>query len=541
MKFFSNLSIKHKLTLGFSAVMGLMLITILFYLVEQERLNSLQVQTRDQDIALVEGINYLEESLLGTALQMREIGAGLKFNNQAQIEGGIKAMEKYKSSISSISRNITELYKGDPAALKAMLSAAQEYVDAHTAYSQAEIAAKPTSDIFHNRLKPARVQMWPLFTPIKNNIKLQMDDTKAEMAQALNFNRMVLMGVLLLAVLLCMGVIYFLSRNILSSVAQVKESAQALEKGNLTASCQLQQQDELGTMAQALNNGIGKLRGMIAEVQQMESAIQHNTQGLTQTISSVETLSSSQVQETTQVAASAEELVATLSEVADYTGHTFSLAQSLKDETAKVNATTSEVNDLFTSVNQHMHHSADKMEQLALQAREITSILDSIKNISEQTNLLALNAAIEAARAGEQGRGFAVVADEVRNLAQKTQASTSEIETMFNTLQNRTQEAVAAIRTTGENIQQGAGLMETSQQMISHMTTQVMDIADKLTHVSQATQEQNEVSKGISEAADRLKGLADSIAEQARTSQVQNSALQDENQKLKSHIAFFNV
>merc|ERR1712000_732464 len=112
------------------------------------------------------------------------------------------------------------------------------------------------------------------------------------------------------------------------------------------------------------------------------------------------------------------------------------LAQTIKD-------IQSQASDVDASVQ--------VITELAQASEEISGVMEVIRNIAEQTNLLALNAAIEAARAGEQGRGFAVVADEVRSLASRTQASTEEINTMVERLQQGSRDASERMQSNKDN------------------------------------------------------------------------------------------
>jgi len=206
------------------------------------------------------------------------------------------------------------------------------------------------------------------------------------------------------------------------------------------------------------------------------------------------------------VSSSAEELTASIHEIAAQVN---GASQTAAEAVARAEETNSTVQGLTNAVNQ------------------IGEVIDLINAIAEQTNLLALNATIEAARAGDAGKGFAVVASEVKNLANQTAQATQNITDQIGNVQDATEnaaEAIAGISSTINDIDSIASAIAAAVEEQGAATTEIARSAE------QAAVDSTEVTSSISDI-EIAAGDASQSANQVKVASEQLSQTADELQQ----------
>lgn len=349
-----------------------------------------------------------------------------------------------------------------------------------------------------------------------------------------------------LAILLASLFSFFLARKISSTLRQSVDLAESLAEGNLTKRLELQQKDELGLLATALNTMTDKLNLMIGNMNSEVLGLASTSNELNVIAQSMSENSDNVSDRASSVAAATEQLsgnmnsVAAASEEASTNVNIVATAsEEVTNSIAEVDIKTREARKITEDAVQLANSSSVKIDALGKAANQISKVTEVITEISDQTNLLALNATIEAARAGESGKGFAVVANEIKELAKQTADATGEIRSSIELMQGSTDETVAEIRqitevigrvdeivtaitvsvaeqtaTTneiGENIQQAAmGIGEVNENVAQSSTSSV-EIAHDITEMSELAGDLSSTGNTVEESANDLASIADTL------------------------------
>ena len=270
--------------------------------------------------------------------------------------------------------------------------------------------------------------------------------------------------------------------------------------------------DETGDMSRWVNSFIDNLDGIVGQVIHAS----HNVKGTNEVMlqrNEEAHASSSQVHDAMKVMNGLiEQQRAVILHAAD-TAEEMKTSMAVVVEKAKDNFENAKAGT--QGIRDVVEKTANSVKLIDMRMSDIGTIVNVIADITRQTNLLALNAAIEAARAGEHGRGFSVVADEVRGLASRTSDAANDIQTMIQSLQDETQQAVSFMEHSVSDVDESLKLT----QAVSSENNELHNIVDKMFEVIGVI-EQNSAKNGETahEVMEVTYRMANSIQELAQSS-----------------------
>jgi methyl-accepting chemotaxis protein len=402
------------------------------------------------------------------------------------------------------------------AKLKAVADARERYVAVQVTFLGKSADLEKRDESIAYLLTTVRKEQTAYMNALQDMVKFQIGavgSAAADAHAAYVSVRNMMIALTVIAAVLASLVVYWITRSITGPLNRAVGVAEAVAGGDLTMQIESETQDETGQLLRALRNMNDSLVRTVGRVRSGSDTINTATNEIATGNMDLSSRTENQASSLEETASSIEELTSTVTQNADNARQATALVVAASDFATKGGKVVGEVVETMGAIKQS--------------SNKIVDIIGVIDGIAFQTNILALNAAVEAARAGEQGRGFAVVASEVRGLAQRSAAAAKEIKEL--------------ISHSVETVDAGARLVDEAGATMDGIVTAVKQVADIMTEISAASQEQSsgiaQVNAAIVQIDDATQQNAALVEEAAAAAQ----SLRDQAQLLAEAVSVFKI
>ena len=291
------------------------------------------------------------------------------------------------------------------------------------------------------------------------------------------------------------------------AILKLLDEMSSLADGDLTVQASVTE-DITGAIADSVNFAIEQLRELVKGIKFTAQEVAGSAMATRGSTSELAKAAASQAERVGDATKTVQKMAESFDTMAKRSSESSEVARKSVDIANTGGKKVRETIDGMDTIRDQIQGTSKRIKRLGESTQEIGDIVELINGFAEQTNVLALNAAIQAASAGGAGKGFAVVADEVQQLAESATNSTRRIESLVQTIQTDTFEAVVSMESTISEVVSGARLAEDAGTALEHIERVSNDLSRLIASISDEAHQQSANATDISELMKSVQKLS---------------------------------
>jgi len=281
------------------------------------------------------------------------------------------------------------------------------------------------------------------------------------------------------------------------AILKLLDEMSSLADGDLTVQASVTE-DITGAIADSVNFAIEQLRELVKGIKFTAQEVAGSALKTRESTSELAKAASAQAEQVGAATTTVQRMADSFDTMAQRSSESSEVARKSVDIAHTGGKKVRETIDGMDTIRDQIQGTSKRIKRLGESTQEIGDIVELINGFAEQTNVLALNAAIQAASAGGAGKGFAVVADEVQQLAESATHSTRRIESLVQTIQTDTFEAVVSMESTISEVVSGARLAEDAGTALEHIERVSNDLSKLIASIADEAHQQSANATDIS-------------------------------------------